>query len=148
MPYKDYEKQKTNALKWQKENKDKYNLRLRKWRLLNLERERERKRILQSKWVKINPEVVKVIAKKYRKAHLSRILARNAFRRANKLKQTPVWAEVNEITRFYENCPNGHHVDHILPLNGKLIRGLHVLSNLQYLPAAENIAKGNMFEIN
>lgn len=57
----------------------------------------------------------------------------------------PLWAEKNKIVEFYRNRPEGHHVDHIIPLNGKTVSGLHVLANLQYLSAAENLSKSNKF---
>lgn len=66
--------------------------------------------------------------------------------RASKLNRTPIWAELAEIKRFYDNCPPGYQVDHIIPLQGKLVSGLHVLSNLQYLTAKENISKNNKFD--
>ena len=56
------------------------------------------------------------------------------------------WTESEEINKFYENCPDGYHVDHIIPLKGKIVSGLHVLANLQYLTVEENLRKGNKFE--
>jgi len=63
--------------------------------------------------------------------------------RARKLKAIPLWADLAKIKKFYDNCPIGYHVDHIYPLAGKTVCGLHTLENLQYLPAQENLQKGN-----
>lgn len=71
-----------------------------------------------------------------------------AKRRSAKLKRTPNWSEYEAIKQFYINCPSGHQVDHIIPLQGELVSGLHVLGNLQYLTATENARKKNKFFIN
>ncbi len=68
---------------------------------------------------------------------------RTALRRARKLQQTPPWADLQDLKLIYKNCPEGHEVDHIIPLAGKEVCGLHVSYNLQYLPVLENRSKGN-----
>ena len=76
---------------------------------------------------------------------------KNALARRRVKQRTPKWItekEKQDIQDFYANCPEGYHVDHIIPLNGKLVSGLHVLSNLQYLSKYDNLSKGNKFNIN
>jgi len=70
-----------------------------------------------------------------------------AKRRAAKLERTPSWVDHEAISRIYLFCPNGYEVDHIIPLQGKLVSGLHVPDNLQYLTCTENRIKYNAFEI-
>lgn len=60
-------------------------------------------------------------------------------------KQTPPWANKDAIRKIYIERPEGHHVDHIIPLRGKTVCGLHVEYNLQYLTAMENMKKHNTF---
>lgn len=64
-----------------------------------------------------------------------------------KLRQfMPKWASKEDLLSVYENCPAGMWVDHIIPLRGKNVSGLHVPENLQYLTPEENWAKGNKWE--
>lgn len=69
--------------------------------------------------------------------------ARETKRRAAKLKATPKFADDATIREIYLNCPPGMHVDHIVPLQGREVCGLHVEWNLQYLPGSENCRKSN-----
>lgn len=66
-------------------------------------------------------------------------------RKALKLSRVPTWADLEKIKEIYSNCPEGFHVDHIVPLQGKLVSGLHVETNLQYLTAYDNLVKGNKY---
>lgn len=68
-------------------------------------------------------------------------------RRTQQTNATPSWANHEEINTIYLNCPQGYHVDHIIPLQGKLVCGLHTENNLQYLTASENMSKSNRFDI-
>lgn len=70
-----------------------------------------------------------------------------ATRAADKLKRTPSWADLEKIKVIYDNCPEGYHVDHEIPLKGVLVSGLHVENNLQYLLAIDNITKNNKFQL-
>lgn len=65
--------------------------------------------------------------------------------RAVRKKQTPVWADKQAIKDFYLECPPHKHVDHIIPLRGKLVSGLHVHTNLQYLTKRKNLSKSSYF---
>lgn len=71
--------------------------------------------------------------------------SRSAKYRASKIERTPKWANLEKITIFYRNCPKDKVVDHIIPLQGELVCGLHVLENLQYLTPKENCSKNNKY---
>lgn len=83
--------------------------------------------------------------KKYREQNKEVLRANSIMRKKRVKKATPKWADKKAIIEFYKNRPTGCHVDHIVPINGKGVCGLHVLDNLQYLPATENLKKGNKY---
>lgn len=110
---------------------------------VNKERARSRKRWLlypekvkatNLNWAKNNPNKVKALMK-----------TRNARRRLVVKQQCPKWADKEKIKEIYMNRPEGYHVDHIIPLRGKLVSGLHTQDNLQYLTISENSRKNNKF---
>lgn len=83
--------------------------------------------------------------KKYIDEHRSEYNARSAKRRAIQVSAIPKWADLDMIKEIYACCPEGSHVDHIIPLQGELVCGLHVETNLQYLTVEENLKKGNRY---
>lgn len=78
-----------------------------------------------------------------------KILARQQIYKGERAKRIPLWYNLQqkEIENFYLNCPPGYQVDHIIPLKGDLVSGLHVIENLQYLSIEDNLRKGNKFII-
>ncbi len=95
----------------------------------------------------LNKEEIKLYRREYIEKNRYLFRARDAKRRASKLLATPNWANLITIKEIYRTCPTGYHVDHIVPLQGKLVCGLHCEFNLQHLPARENLSKGNRFEV-
>ncbi len=67
--------------------------------------------------------------------------------RTRKLNACTSWADLSAIKLIYKNRPGNMAVDHIIPLQGKLVCGLHVESNLQYLSMEENSSKSNKFKV-
>ena len=109
----------------------------------------KRKKISDKKYYS-NPKN-KIKIKLYRKKYLktkegkAKMIARINKRRATKLNAIVGWTNLEKIKEIYKNCPKGYHVDHIVPLQGENVSGLHVENNLQYLTAKQNIAKGNKY---
>ena len=85
--------------------------------------------------------------RQYRKDNAAKFAASSAKRRAVKSERTVGWTDDLVIKMIYEDCPKGYQVDHIIPLRGEKVSGLHVAWNLQYLTAEENLAKGNKYDI-
>lgn len=79
--------------------------------------------------------------------------ASGADRRARKEKKTPRWANMGEIRNIYRMASQiskasgiPHHVDHIIPLGGGSVSGLHVHNNLRIIPGKQNIRKSNKWD--
>lgn len=129
-------------LKWAEENKSKRKESLSKYYKANKEKLNE----YGKKQYQKTKHILKVKKKIYNQEHKEERNANTRKRQASKMKRLPKWADTKAIKEFYKNRPEGMHVDHIIPLQGELVSGLHILENLQYLIPDENVAKGNKFE--
>ena len=135
---------------------------------------RDRELSINKTWAKENPDAVRAKQKRHRQTEKGKATqkaaekryaqsehgsaamnAKNARRRAAKLQATPAWlteeqkADIKSMyalaKKFEALWGIEYHVDHIVPLAGKDVCGLHVPWNLQLLPASVNIAKGNKY---
>lgn len=90
--------------------------------------------------------------KQYYEQNKEKYAARDAKRRAAKLQATPKWLteeHLEEIEWCYwlrNQDPKNLHVDHIIPLQGKNVSGLHVPWNLRVIPKEWNWSKSNKIE--
>lgn len=114
---------------------------------------RKRKAIERTKaWQAAHPEKAKEHARTTRQRNPDREAAKVQRRNAAKIQATPAWADKEAIQRHYANAAyltkvtgHPHHVDHIIPLRGKTVSGLHVENNLRAIPHFLNTRKGNKF---
>ena len=107
-------------------------------------------------WWAANPERVSENRKKWNAANPAKNRFYSMNRLAAKLNATPAWLtnkQKKEIAKIYKEAVAmekrtgmKYHVDHIVPLQGKNVSGLHVPWNLQVLTATENVTKGNRLQ--
>lgn len=124
-------------------------IQMRNWRLKNPNADRIYR---QNNVMKVKNSVTKYRSSEKGRAKHSEIEAK---RRAKKLQAMPSWLNqqhLSEIAEFYIISrelswlsEGGLSVDHIVPLNGDIVCGLHVPWNLQIIPLIDNIKKSNRF---
>ena len=108
-----------------------------------------------SKYASENREKIRKIASDWQKNNKGKVNANTALRHTAKMQRTPVWLSKHDklhIKCLYQVAAmrtreSGHawHVDHIIPLQGENVCGLHVPNNLQVIPAYDNVSKGNRY---
>ena len=107
-----------------------------------------------STWREKNAESDRKSSREWQKNNRAKVIASIARYEAGRDQRTPFWADMKAIDAVYEEARRiseetgvPHHVDHIVPLHGKKVSGLHVHYNLQPIPAIENKRKSNLFEV-
>ena len=104
-----------------------------------------------------NTERIKLRNKKYRSENSALGAAKTARYRAAQAQRTPKWLTEDDlwlIEQAYELAALRTKalgfiwdVDHVVPLRGKLVSGLHTPNNLRVIPASTNRSKRNTFEV-
>lgn len=77
------------------------------------------------------------------KEYLGLKQARNRIRKIRLTESALGYVWAKEVAQMYINRPDGYVVDHIIPLQGDNVCGLHVPWNLQYLTGDDNLHKLN-----
>ena len=138
---------------WRRKNADKVAAYSRKW----LDANKEQRRKIEQSWRARNPDRVAAhnakAGAKWSKANSGKRNALTLKRKAAKLQRTPAWADLGAIEQFYIEAVRvsrdtgiPHEVDHVIPLQGENVSGLHVETNLQILSRRENRAKQNRMQ--
>lgn len=156
---KDYKK------RWRLENKEKVAAYAKEWVARNPERSRAIKErwaeanfdLRQSrglKWRAENPDRKRELAVRHYLENRPEYIARAVHRHEHVARATPLWADLDAIKEAYRkaDCITKEtgvpqDVDHIIPLQGEYVCGLHVGNNLRALPRSENRAKSNHFDL-
>lgn len=122
-----------------------------KWRSENPEADR----MAKDKWARENVDMARALRARWDSENPGKRQSILARRRASKIQRTPKWLTKDDhwlMAQAYELAALRTkkfgfpwHVDHIIPLQGKNVSGLHVPANLRVIPGAENYRKSNKY---
>ena len=134
-------------------NPEKYIDETRQWRLQNI----EKKQSYRKKEYANNRACAIISSRDYRQNNKDKVVFWSRHRQLVKLERVPKWFDskerwmIDEIYILARLCTKltgvPWHVDHIIPLQGKLVSGLHTANNLQVILGRDNQSKSNKFTV-
>lgn len=137
--------------KWQSGNRAKRNATAKQYRGANAEKHQK----LCAEWHQRNASAVRARNKAWQEQNQADVNAANAKRRCSRISRTPKWLTSDQLDAIKLRYKEAraltrmtgvkHNVDHIVPLQGKTVSGLHVPWNLRVIPARDNARKKNRF---
>lgn len=138
--------------KWIQNNKEKHSANNKQW----IQNNRDKSSEYSKKWQDKNKEAVVAYRKEYKLNNRASCTALENKRRASKLLRTPNWLteeHLEQIRTEYKLASwctkvmgEPYEVDHIVPLQGKNVSGLHVPWNLQVISKVDNARKNNKWQ--
>jgi hypothetical protein len=147
------ESQHASWRKWYEANKDVHSARVKRWQAAN----KDKVRADAKAWEKANPEKVTAKRLRYNQKHPDAYTARAVANVAKRAKRVPQWLTHEDrwmLRQAYDLAKLRTkmfgfewEVDHIIPLRGEHVSGLHVPQNIQVVPKALNRAKRNQYVV-
>lgn len=141
-------KVKASSNKYRAANRAKVLAKYKSWRLANLAKVRARENAFNA----AHREETRSRYHAWRAANPDKAAANELRRRAAQHQAEPSWADKNAIAAMYKDAElltiaTGipHVVDHIYPLRGRTVSGLHVHWNMRAITALDNMRKGNRY---
>lgn len=144
------EKKRLSLNKWRNENREYVRTKAAEKRLKNPEQHRKHCKTYNSK----NKQKISIKNKKYRKERPDKVYEHLHKRRIRKLQRSLNCIDIENVTKLSLICKEmnkqagykKYEVDHIIPLKGKNVSGLHVSWNMQIITKIENNVKKNKFD--
>ena len=137
--------------KWLENNREIHNARVKRWQAAN----KDKVRADAKAWAAANPEKIRAKTLRYIKKHPDAYTARSIASVAKRAKRVPQWLSADDKWMLREAYALAKlrtqmfgfvwEVDHIIPLRGVEVSGLHVPTNIQVIPKALNRLKRNVY---
>jgi hypothetical protein len=151
------EKHKEHQITYAKNHPDLIAANQKRWKANHIDEVRAKDRVEAKAYRDANKELIKIRKKTYAQNNTDIINANVAKRKAAKLQRIPKWTTETDLWVIKEIYALSAlrtkltgvlwHVDHIIPLQGEFVSGLHTPFNMQVISATENIKKNNRYEL-